>query len=182
LERHRFSEYCSVDVVVVTGTRTPQEIVLWSLLLPLLCATFVDTRFRAIALVGMGSAGACLLLTKFNIGAFYCFAILQTFTYLTLQGKRKRIAAAAFMAIAILLPRILMDYYFHDWAFRLCVFAVLATFAMTFGGRLRRAGRYSSTQRLVYGGGWARRQCQCHPGTCLLARSDCGKSTPRNFA
>lgn len=112
----------------------PQETVLWGLLLPLLCTTFFDTRFRRIALAVMGLAGACLLLTKINIGAFYCIAVFQAFTYLTLKGSMKRVAAFAFMAIALLLPRVLMNYYFHDWAFRLCVFTMLVSFAITLAG------------------------------------------------
>src|SRR5262249_21760149 len=104
----------------------PQELILILTFTGLCAPLFVPSR-KILAAVVLGACGGFLILTKINVGIFYCAAVFFPFVFLLQKRRLRTVLLIAGTVAGAVLPTALMRQHLIDSTMNTLLHWVLAT-------------------------------------------------------
>jgi hypothetical protein len=93
----------------------------------------VSSKRENLGLILLGAIAAALVLTKINVGGFFCFALAFPMILMLANGKFRSLILGLFVVGSFCLPPVLMSAYLGGWAGPFCVYMLMSFAAVYIG-------------------------------------------------
>jgi hypothetical protein len=139
-----------ITAPIVAEPGHPQGVIAILVSAALCLSLLVGTRQESAGLILLGAVNAALVLTKINVGLFFCFALALPIA-MTLAKSRFRLLLLGLVVIgSFCMPPVLMSAYLRGWAGSFCLYMLISFAALLVGAFQSGAPNVLRPIRLAY--------------------------------